>query len=75
MALILATHWARDHFTECSRPDQRTVRNWVAKQVVLGEIIGKQAYVDLEAWQRRVKKSGDDEVDALLQKIRERRGD
>lgn len=73
MPLILATHWAKTHFAECSRPDQRTVRNWVAKQVVPGEIIGKQAYVDLDAWERRVKRSGDDKVDVLLKKLEKRK--
>lgn len=73
MPLMLASHWAEREFAECSRPDPRTVRSWIANGTIPGEIIGKQAYVDFDAWQKRTRRSGDDAVDALMPRVMKHR--
>lgn len=54
MALVDARAWIDDNFKEGSKPDLRTVREWVINKHVPGLIIGpRKVYIDEQAWHRR----------------------
>ncbi len=50
MKLLLASDWCRKYFAEESMPDSHAVLGWVQKGVLPGETLGKQVYVDENAW-------------------------
>jgi hypothetical protein len=51
VSLVLASEWVK-RFAEGSKPDARTVRSWVQRKIVPGEIIGTRTYVDAERYER-----------------------
>ena len=51
MRLIRAETFAERFFDAADRPDNRTVRSWVELQIVPGRIIGRNVYVDVEAFE------------------------
>lgn len=53
MRLQKATTWAETYFEEGSRPDPRTARGWIEKQIVPGRMINGVAYVDLDEWEQQ----------------------
>ncbi len=66
---MLASQWAAKYFAPGREPDLRTVRAWVQRRHVAGEVIGKQTYVDEAAWLARSRGTGNalaDRVQELL---------
>jgi hypothetical protein len=67
--LMLASQWAAKYFATGSAPDLRTIRSWVQKNEVAGEVIGKQTYVDEKAWLSRSKGTGNELADRILRSL------
>ena len=65
MKLLLASDWCRKYFAEESMPDPHSVRGWIQKGVVPGEMFGKQVYVDENAWLAHGRGTGDKSPDAI----------
>lgn len=53
MSLQKATVWARESFTEDSRPTMATVKRWIKDGHIAGQIINKGYYVDTDAENKR----------------------
>jgi hypothetical protein len=45
MRLMKASAWANREFCDGSRPDRKTIRRWVERQVIAGRIIDGNTYV------------------------------
>lgn len=83
MELMDAQEWAAKYFTERSRPDNRTIRDWVDQRILPGVIIGpRKVYIDESEWLKRVKSrritaakvvphelTGDPLVDSVLKAV------
>ena len=66
MRLILAKKFISAYFDKGSAPDPRTVRSWVETNEVPGRIVGKQTYIDADAWETGAPADLDPAVAALV---------
>ncbi|RFA35177.1 DNA-binding protein [Alkalilimnicola ehrlichii] len=65
MAYVDAKTWANEEFHPNSRPDLRTVRDWVKNGYVPGRIIGpRRVYINVDAWKKE--QTGNDLADKVL---------
>jgi hypothetical protein len=48
---MLASEWVRTYFSEGSRPDLRTVRGWVDDGIIVGRVIGRNVYIDINRFE------------------------
>ncbi len=48
MLLIRSEEYRMNHFSSASRPNLRTIRNWVQKGTLPGKKQGKYYFVDME---------------------------
>ena len=59
MALVRATKWAREYFSPGPPPTQKTIKSWIRKGELNGEIRGAIAWVDpINPWKNPEDKEG-----------------
>ncbi len=63
--LIRAADFAKRYFDPESAPDERTVRAWVVAGHIEGDIVGRNVYVDANAFEAR-RSLGNPLVDKIL---------
>lgn len=63
MRLITVEEFRKRYFVSGSEPDTRTIRAWIDKGELIGRVVGKLYYVDLDRWETN---TGNPLVDKVL---------